>query len=375
MPNRILFVDDEARVLGGLKRVLHSTHDKWDMHFVQSAQEALAALGQSSFDVVVTDILMPGMDGLALLLALAKSERTRDIPLIVLTGVGERDIKRRALALGATDLLNKPVDPEELVARLSSALRLKARQDELKALNDSLERKVRERTADLELSQQDIIWRLAKVAENRDEQTGYHVLRVACYSEAIAEELGMPRDNIETLFLASSLHDVGKIALPDRILLKPGNLTREERDIMEQHCMIGAAILEQRPKGMKPYLLWRIMRPKAKHVAPPRNLILEMAATIARTHHERWDGSGYPYGLKGEAIPLEGRIVALGDVYDALTSSRPYKPAYSEDKSLTVMRSEVGRHFDPRIYAAFEKQMDLFRTIQSVAAEEETIPA
>ncbi len=369
MAKRILFVDDEQNVLDGLRRMLHPMSGTWDLRFALDAQQALAELAKEPFDAVVTDIRMPGMDGFALLLALKENEKTKDVPVIVLTGIGESDIKLRALELGASDLLAKPVNREDLIARLRSVLSLKARQDEIRALNRSLEVKVKERTAELEQSQQDIIWRLAKAAEYRDTETGDHVMRIACYCQVLGETLAMPKDFVERLFMASPLHDLGKIGVPDKILRKPATLTPEERKIMERHCAIGAAILETYPRSMRALLLFRTAQSSpARRV--PDNPILKMGASIARTHHERWDGTGYPKGLKGEAIPIESRIVALADTYDALCFARPYKPPFSDDKTLAIMQEEADRHFDPRVYAVFEKQIDKFQLIKEICADE-----
>jgi len=399
---RILFVDDEPAFLEGLRRGLRGQRDAWEMHFVQSADEALQAVEGVDFDVVVTDVNMPGRDGLELLVALRESDRTRAIPVIILTGRGERDIKRRALDLGATDLLNKPVEREDLVARLRSVLKLKAYQDELKAQNEILDRKVRERTTELEESRLAIIWRLAKASEYRDEETGNHVRRVGWYCRALAEALGMPSDFVEMVFLTSPLHDIGKIGIPDRILRKRGGLTPAEWRVMQRHCEIGAAILLHEGKRGKAVF----SEETGRAVAPPRatgglpasvgdrrasgtrrsasvsdwgeeaalslipNPFLEMAATIARAHHERFDGGGYPAGLAGEAIPVEARIVALADTYDALCAERPYKPAFPEAKALRIIGEEVGSHFDPRVYAAFLASVDTLRSIRVELSDE-----
>jgi len=239
-------------------------------------------------------------------------------------------------------------------------LRLKAYQDELKQQNDTLELKVRERTAELEESRLDIILRLGKAAEYRDEDTGNHIIRVGCYCRAIAEELQMEHDFIEKIFLTSPLHDIGKIGIPDSILLKRGKLTPDEFQVIETHCRIGQEILQQDPKGLKPFLELHRNHLLAHKMDNP---ILKMAADIALYHHERWDGSGYPCRIRGTDIPLAARIVALADVYDALRSCRPYKPGFSEQKTLSILREEKGSHFDPMVYAAFEKVIDQFRAI------------
>jgi len=362
--SRIVFVDDEAQVLEGLKRMLSCMDEDWEMTFLSSSDEALDLMAANPYDAVVSDLRMPGIDGFELLQKLRGSEKTGDVPVVILTGAGEDDLKRQAIEYGATDLLNKPVAREDLLARINSMLRLKAVQDELKRHNALLEQRVRERTAELEASRIEIIWRLAKAGEYRDEETGNHIMRVGCYCRILAEELGMERRFTELLFLTSPLHDVGKIGIPDSILLNKGKLAPEEWRIMQSHCAVGEAILLQQPKGMEPFLAWQ-EADACEQAGRSNNFLLEMAARIARAHHEWWDGSGYPDGLAGEDIPLEARIVALADVYDALGSVRPYKPAYPEDKILAIIREENGAHFDPSVLAAFENVLDKIRSIRS----------
>jgi putative two-component system response regulator len=364
MKRRILFVDDEPSVLDGLRRMLRAERDRWNMSFVGSADAALDVMRAADFDAVVSDVNMPDKDGFTLLAELRTDARTQDVPVIILTGRNDGGIKRRALDLGATDLLNKPVDPQDLIARVRSATRLKAYQDQLRDQNTILERKVEERTAELTHSRLDIIWRLGKVAEYRDEETGNHVVRVGCGCRVIAETLGADYEFVETLFLTSPLHDIGKIGIPDAILLKRGPLNDDEWHVMKRHCTIGAKILREDSKVASAFLAWRGGRTCA-HSGDGQDPILEMASSIALTHHEWWDGTGYPAGLAGEGIPMESRIVALADAYDALCSERPYKPAFSDAAALTAIRDEVGRHFDPAVYAAFEESAEQLRAIRA----------
>ncbi|KPK74170.1 MAG: hypothetical protein AMJ79_14670, partial [Phycisphaerae bacterium SM23_30] len=208
---------------------------------------------------------------------------------------------------------------------------------------------------------------LGKAAEYRDEETGNHILRVGCYCRAIAEELQRGREFSEMIFLSSPMHDIGKIGISDRILMKPGRLTAQERKIMERHCEIGYEILMREPEGLKPFLRWHRNHFAARRC---RNPILEMAAAIALGHHERWDGSGYPQRLSGAEIPLAARIVGLADVYDALRSGRPYKRAFSEAKTRAIMAEEEKGKFDPEVYAAFEKLREIFNDIHEQFSEE-----
>ena len=361
---RVLFVDDETSFLSGLRRMLHRQETVWDMTFADSVDAAMEKVGKHDYDAIISDINMPGRDGFALLKELQGSKRTEDIPVVMLTAGRDDDLKCLALNLGATDLVDKPIHRDDLLARIRSVLRLKSTQDELKELNASLEQKVAERTQEIKWSQLDIIWHLAKVGEYRDEQTGQHIARVACYARTLAEEMHLPNEFIETLYMTAPLHDIGKVGIPDSILLKRGELTPEERRVMEQHCRIGHKILTEGPDDLNAPDIW----PGGKEVVAftsTQNKLLTMAASIALSHHERWDGQGYPDGLKGDETPLEARIVALADVYDALTSDRPYKFAMSDSQTCEVLEGGPGSHFDPDVYAAFEKLTEQFRTIRA----------
>lgn len=364
MKKNVLFVDDEQNFRDAMRRMLRDQRGDWDLHFAEGADEALALALAQPLDVIVSDINMPGKSGFDLLQALRETTQTQDVPVIILTGNAQFDLKQRALDMGATDLLNKPVNKEELLARVRSALRLKSYQDEIKHQNAVLEDRVRERTHELEQSRLDIVWRLAKAGEYRDEETGNHVLRVALFSRILAEHLGAPQPYVELVFLTSPLHDIGKIGVPDAILLKPGRLDPEERRIIEQHTVIGASILEQAPKGMAAYYTWRGITTD-QVMCPLENPVLKMGKSIVLTHHEKWTGGGYPYGIAGEDIPLEGRIVTIADIYDALRADRPYKQAFSEEKTLDIMAEEAKTRFDPAVYDAFLKSKADFEEIRN----------
>ena len=355
----VLFVDDEPSVLNGYRRILNGEARHWQMHFFDTARALLDHLRVHGADLVVTDVKMPGIDGLELLAILSAPE-WGGIPVVVVTGVVEQGLKRRALDLGAFDLLNKPVDPEDLIARLRNVLRVRHYQEELQRQNEVLEDRVRERTRDLVDSQREVVLRLARAAEYRDQETGNHVLRVSHFGQPVARNLGMDSESRERFFLTSALHDLGKIGIPDRVLLKPGRLDAEEWAIVKRHCAIGAGILtadhpvvhglasgipEPAPQGPNPFLL--------------------EAATIALSHHERWDGGGYPHGLAGEEIPLAARIVTLVDVYDALTSRRLYRGAMEEAAALAIIQEGVGTQFDPRVHEAFLASLGDIRQIQA----------
>ena len=369
MKSQVLFVDDEPNFLSGIKRMLRDHRDEWELHFAGGVDEAVLMAKEREYDTIVSDVSMPLKNGLDLLAELKELGISTTTPVIILTGNAEADLKRTALDLGATDLLNKPVTKEDLVARLQSTLRLKSYRDELKNQNDILEVRVRQRTQDLEIARRDIVWRLAKAGEYRDEETGDHVIRVALCSRALSEAMGLTRDEINLIFLTSPLHDVGKIGIPDSILLKPGKLDPEERTIMESHCTIGASILEEAPKGMGEFLdiPTEIDLKMPQHI---RDTVRETATEIAMAHHEKWDGSGYPNGLVGDAIPISGQIVAIADVFDALRATRPYKRSFSLEKTLEMMGQGKGKHFAPKAFAAFEEMADEFESIRQKYSDE-----
>lgn len=341
----ILFVDDDAAVLAATQRMLRRKLEFWEFRFAQGAREAIHLLTSEHIDAVVTDVAMPGMTGLELLRHITQGPYGF-LPVIVVTGTLDKDAKKLALELGAQDLLNKPIDYEDLVARLRNVLALKAYHDELAGRNAQLEDLVARRTEELAASRLELVVQLSKAAELRDNQTGDHVLRVGVFSRAIAAAYGMSEVDCDELFLASTLHDIGKIAVPDAVLRKPGALQPKERQLMESHCLVGHQILSTRDSVINEIL------PAGMHIGEqPR--ILRLAADVARSHHEWWDGSGYPDGLKGEEIPLAARIVAIADVLDALRSERPYKPSYDWATSIDGVLKGRGVQFDPTIHDAF----------------------
>jgi len=364
---KILFVDDDPNILRCLKRLLQSHHLEWGLHFAGDVDEALDLLHQYELDLLVSDVSMPGKDGFDLLTAVREDDRTADLPVLMLTGNDAADLKRRSLKLGATDLLNKPIIREDLVARIESMLRIKFHQDQIKQQNAVLEQKVRERTAEIEAARIDLIWRLGKAAEYRDTDTGNHVIRVGHYCRTLAKRYGKDDSFSDMIFLTGPLHDIGKIGIPDRVLLKQGKLDAQEWEIMKRHCRIGARILQQDlslPSGLDARTNALLSSVRC------RNPFLEAAASIALNHHEWWDGRGYPQGLTGEEIPLEARIAAIADVYDALSSNRPYKPGFPEEKVLRIMQEKRGSHFDPVLFDCFVSCLDHFRDIRNHFADQ-----
>jgi putative two-component system response regulator len=354
----LLFVDDEARVLDSIRRSLHGADQSWRLTFSGSVDEALELLSQQMVDVIVTDVTMPVRDGFDLMKAVAGTSELKHIPIVVLTGLADDSLKRRALDAGAFDMIAKPVRREDLIARLRSVLRTREYQDSLANLNATLERQVAERTSELEASRTEILVCLAMAGECRDTDTGRHLLRVAQYARLLAQALGMASAEVDTVFKGSPLHDIGKLGVPDRILLKPGPLDASERAVMQRHCELGYQILTT-PTAITAFF-------DNGYAAPSSNPLLRAAAEIALTHHERWDGSGYPRALAGTSIPLAGRIVAVADVYDALTTRRPYKEPIAHADAVKLMNDNAAKHFDPALIAAFGHVAREFKDSQSI---------
>ncbi|HEY8550276.1 MAG TPA: HD domain-containing phosphohydrolase [Vicinamibacterales bacterium] len=325
----ILIVDDQDSNLRLLERVLSNA----GYHSFISTTDPFKAVDlfvQYRPDLVVLDLHMPGLDGLGVLAQL--NEHVREdtyVPVLVLTGDLSPTAKQRALSAGAKDFLAKPFDPLEAVLRIRNLLEARSLYLELQRQNDVLEEKVALRRRELEEAQLEILERLARTAEFRDDDTMQHTQRVGVISARIAEALGLPDHLVHTLRLAAPLHDIGKIGVPDNILLKLGKLTDAEYDVIKMHTTIGARIL-----------------------SGSSHLLLQMAEQIALTHHERFDGQGYLAGMAGEEIPLVSRIVAVADVFDALTHQRPYKDPWPIEEALREIESQAGLQFDPRVVEA-----------------------
>jgi response regulator RpfG family c-di-GMP phosphodiesterase len=308
---------------------------------------ALQWCQNNDHDLVVLDYMMPGLDGLALIKALRSSTRCLDVPILMLTASHDDEVRYEALNRGANDFLTKPVDRLEFLARVRNLLALRRAQRELAERADRLQAEVDRATKEVIDRENDTIFRLSRAAEYRDPETGAHVLRMAHYSRLIAQRLGLPDVFQDLLFHAAPMHDIGKVGTPDNILLKPGKLTPEEMVVMRQHAEMGHEILRDSPSP-----------------------VLQMAAIIALSHHERYDGTGYPNALLGQDIPLAGRIVAVADVFDALTSERPYKKAWPIEEAVSYMRDQSGKHFDPGCVEAFFRDMsDILRIRQTFTDE------
>ncbi|MDQ2730723.1 MAG: response regulator [Armatimonadota bacterium] len=327
---RLLIVDDEPANVRLLEEMLK---DEGYTH-IESTTDSRKALDlYTTFrpDLLLVDLMMPHVDGFAVMDQVRYANRRGSfVPILVLTADMTTATKRRALSAGANDFLTKPFDVIEALLRIQNLLTMRFMHLQLRDQNVILEEKVTERTQQLEESQVEILERLAQAAEFRDDDTGQHTRRVGTVSALIATEIGLPDNIVELIRRTAPLHDVGKIGIPDNVLLKPGKLLPLEFERIKQHTTIGASML-----------------------AAGRSELVQMARRIALSHHERWDGSGYPHGLSGEDIPIEGRIVAVADVLDALTHVRPYKQAWSYADATVEIQRQMGRQFDPTIVEAF----------------------
>lgn len=281
-------------------------------------------------DLVIVDYMMPDLNGIEFIQTVRKLYPADTVPILMVTAAHEKEVRYESLAAGANDFLTKPIDRHEFDPRVRTMLSLRASHQRMRTWNDDLQAAVILKTAEIVTREQETITRLARAAEFRDPETGAHILRMAHYSQIIARDLGLDAETCERILTAAPMHDIGKVGTPDNILLKPSRLTPEEMVIMRQHPRIGHDILKGSSSPM-----------------------IQMAAEIALTHHEKFDGSGYPDGLAGEAIPLVGRIVAVADVFDALTSPRPYKPAWALDDAIAFILEGRGSHFDPACVDVF----------------------
>lgn len=320
---KIAIVDDTPLNLTLMQALVSKLHDCEPIPFVDPV-EGLAWCQANEPDLIIVDYMMPGIDGVEFIRQFRARAEHDDVPILMVTADHERQTRYNALQSGATDFLNKPVDRNEFQPRVHNMLALRRAHLSTRLRAAELEGEVRKATATIHQREEETVTRLARAAEFRDPETGAHIQRMAHYSALIARQLEQAEDFCTKILLAAPMHDVGKLGIPDHILMKPGRLTTEEFEQMKRHPLIGYDIL--------------------KDSSSP---VIGMAAVIALTHHEKFDGSGYPHGARGEGIPLEGRIVAVADVFDALTSSRPYKPAWSLEAAEHFLREGRGSHFDP----------------------------
>jgi putative two-component system response regulator len=343
---RILIVDDTPHNVALVEETLEDAGYE-NISTTYSPLEAVAMVQAQRFDLILLDIRMPEIDGFEVMRRIAPVYTDRPLPVLILTAEINEDTRRRALAAGVRDFLTKPLQLWELLLRVENTLDMELLFQDALDTNTVLETKVRDRTEQLHHTQREVIRRLASAGEFRDNDTGQHVTRMSYLSYRLAQLAGLPEDEAQLIFEASPLHDVGKIGIPDAVLLKPGKLEPDEWEIMKTHAEIGATIL-----------------------ADSNFPLLQKAHEIAASHHERWDGTGYPRGLRGEDIPISGRIVALADVFDALTSERPYKRAWSVVEAADAIAKGAGSHFDPKLAELFITHLDVMAAIRDQFRDE-----
>jgi putative two-component system response regulator len=348
---RVWVVDDASVNVKVVEKHLRAEGYKNIQGFT-NPRNALQRLETESPDVVLLDIMMPEVSGIEVLTILRSRPATRHTPVLILSASNDRDTRLEALELGATDFLEKPVDRVELIVRLRNSLSLKAHHDRLEQYSERLEEAVKQRTTELAASRLEVVHCLARASEFRDDITGRHVFRVGRFAGLIGLELGMTGQQAHLLELAAQLHDVGKIAVPDGILLKEGKLEPEEYAVMKKHCSLGTRVFQKMDPSQ-----WVAFREHAtlggELLGSAQSPLIRLASRIALTHHEWYNGDGYPLGLSGDDIPLEGRITAVADVFDALASRRPYKPAYPVSKCFDILEENRGTQFDPMVLDAF----------------------
>ncbi|WP_337841593.1 two-component system response regulator [Rheinheimera sp.] len=326
---KILLVDDEATNLKVLRNVLQ---DQYQLMFAKQGDEALQLAAEHKPDLILLDVMMPGKTGFEVCAQLKQNPELCAIPVIFVTALKEELDETKGFELGAVDYITKPISPAVVRARVKTHLSL-VQAEELKQ------------------TRLQVIQRLGRAAEYKDNETGLHVLRMSHYAHVLALAYGLDTQQAENLLHAAPMHDIGKIGIPDHILLKPGKLTTEEFAEMKRHPLIGAEIIGHCDSAL-----------------------LQVAKQVALYHHEKWDGTGYPYGLKAEQIPLEARIVAVADVFDALTSPRPYKPAWSLEQTMDYMQQQKGLHFEPVLIELLEQKLPDILAIQQKWAEKEVSP-
>jgi putative two-component system response regulator len=309
----ILVVDDEPTNLRVLNQILN---DSYKLIFAKSGQEALRLIEKEAPNLILLDVMMPNMTGYEVCEHLKKKSQFKSIPIIFITALSDPEDEAKGLTLGAVDYISKPVSPAVVKARVKTHLSL-VDADELRS------------------TRLQVIQRLGRASEYKDNETGMHIMRMSHYSKIIALAYGFSVEDADDLFNAAPMHDIGKIGIPDSIMLKPGKLTHEEFVVMKNHPIIGAEILGDSDSEL-----------------------IALAKLVSLTHHEKWDGTGYPNQLKGEDIPIEGRIVALADVFDALTSVRPYKDAWTVEAAMELINKEKGKHFDPHLVEIFEPLLE-----------------
>jgi two-component system response regulator RpfG len=343
----VMVIDDQSISRMILQELIWSLDENIQVEPFSDPVKALEWAKQHTPDLILTDYKMPAMDGVEFTLWVRRIPSCMDIPVIIITCVDDKAVRYRALEAGATDFLNKPIDHHECRARCRNLLVLRQQQQIIKDKARWLESEIEDTTHKITLREQETLLRLARAGEYRDEDTGNHVVRMSRYSRLIAETMGRPSEECEIIEHAAPMHDIGKIGIPDDILLKPGKLTLEERAVMQEHAAIGYRILYDSP-----------------------SCYLQTGAIIAQSHHEHYDGTGYPHGLQGEQIPLAARIVAVADVFDALVTRRPYKSPWPMQLALDHLVEQKGKHFDPECVEAFLACTSQINSIQNMFADQ-----
>ncbi len=349
-PDANILVVDDVRENVELLELLLSDAGYKNFVGLTDSREVNDTIRNDNFDLLVLDINMPHMDGFAVMKQIEKDIRDDYLPILVLSGEMDRETRNRALEAGARDFVSKPFDRVEVLNRINNILEVRALYSAQKLQAANLDIQVRDRTqellkrnSELETTRLEIIRRLGRAAEYRDNETGMHIMRMSKSCRSLARAAGLGEAFADCILKASPMHDIGKIGIPDSILLKPGKLDSDEWEIMKTHAVIGGDILRDY-----------------------NSELMRMAHSIALTHHEKWDGSGYPNGLQGEAIPIEGRVSAICDVFDALTSIRPYKAAWPVDDAVEFIREQTGKHFDPFLAGTF---IDILPRILDIRAQ------
>jgi len=337
---RVMIVDDNPVNVKLLSRILEAVGYR-RVEGVTDSREVRSLYEAEPFDLVLLDIRMPHMDGFEVLAQLKEAAGNDYLPVMVLTAQTDNETKLKALGAGAMDFLHKPFDQIEVLTRIRNMIEARLLHNQVRDQNVILEQRVRERTRELEETRLEVVKRLGVAAHYKDNETGMHVARMSKIAHILAKSVGMSDEDADLLLHAAPMHDIGKIGISDSILIKPGKLAQEERAVMEEHSSIGAEILGQHE--------WPLM---------------QMAREVALTHHEKWDGTGYPAQLKGEDIPLVGRICAIADVFDALTSDRPYKRGWTFEEATAFILDGKGTHFDPTLVEKFIENLDEIREIR-----------
>lgn len=346
MPQQVLIVDDteiNLILFGALVKKL----DDCQAHVFADSRQALAWVTDNVPDLIIVDYMMPELDGIEFIRLVRDMPGRKLVPILMITANDQKQIRYNALDIGANDFLTKPIDKVEFLARARNMLSLNQARKHMADHASWLAGEVRKATQEIVQRERETIFRLAKAAEYRDPETGAHILRMAHYSKLIARALGLSEDDQQLLLEAAPMHDIGKVGIADKILLKPGRLSPEEFDVMKQHAMFGYGLL-----------------------SGSSSRLLQAAAEIAKGHHEKFDGSGYPDGLSGHDIPIFSRIVAVADVFDALTSERPYKKAWELDAAVEFLTNGAGTHFDPACVKAFLSVWDDVLLVRSKYQED-----